>query len=449
LATISGTTVNWSPVRVDGYGPVLGYQSPTLTANTLLADTLVWRSRGIDPSCFYNLGARYCDPVSGHFLSPEPLGHAGSMDLHSFCNGDPANYFDPTGRFGKGDFGQEINDLENAGEDLRNVGNAAFHDAQGFEAGVSDFFTGSHYGAALNSQSYGFYGFGQGSSQAVAELAEHTAVIVLQVGLAVATDGIGEAGLLADEGTAVEEGAALEESEIGEANASKLANTFDESGQGEFGFVKQVEEEQAASAVETGGTKLSNTFNEAGQGEFGFLGQVKSKAAGTAGAEQLELPFGGAEGASEAQGGALQGEQLELDFNGVGNGVNTGSEGFWIGEGLPNGGTAGEGPGAALRGGQDFPLDTRSQALQDAKAANSVSRSAQPLVIKPGTPEGNVVGLRPDQNVRLYQYINNDAEPIWIREDMPVTYPDGGMQGPHFNSGPAGGNLINHHYWIE
>ncbi|MGC9944001.1 MAG: RHS repeat-associated core domain-containing protein, partial [Verrucomicrobiota bacterium] len=102
MATISGTTVNWSPVRVDGYGPVLGYQSPTLTANTLLADTLVWRSRGIDPSCFYNLGARYYDPLVGHFLSPDPLGHAGSMDLHSFCNGDPVNCFDPTGRFGKG-----------------------------------------------------------------------------------------------------------------------------------------------------------------------------------------------------------------------------------------------------------------------------------------------------------------------------------------------------------
>jgi hypothetical protein len=38
--------------------------------------------------------------AEGHLLSAGPLGHAGSMDLHSFCNGDPINSFDPTGRFG-------------------------------------------------------------------------------------------------------------------------------------------------------------------------------------------------------------------------------------------------------------------------------------------------------------------------------------------------------------
>jgi RHS repeat-associated protein len=113
LATIS-SKVRWSPVRVGGYGPVLGYQSSTLTANTPLADTLVWRSRSIDPSGFYNLGARYYDPIAGHFLSPDPLGHAASMDLHSFCDGDPINQFDPTGRFGKGDFEQGKQELQTA-----------------------------------------------------------------------------------------------------------------------------------------------------------------------------------------------------------------------------------------------------------------------------------------------------------------------------------------------
>ena len=103
LATVfDGLSTIWSPIRVDGYGPVLGYQSPTLTANTLLADTLLWRSRTIDPSGLYNLGARYYDPIAGHFLSADPLGHAASMDLHSFCSGDPINSFDPDGRFGKG-----------------------------------------------------------------------------------------------------------------------------------------------------------------------------------------------------------------------------------------------------------------------------------------------------------------------------------------------------------
>jgi RHS repeat-associated protein len=98
LATISGTAVNWNPVRVSGYGPVLGYQSPTLTAGTPLAETLLWRTHRIDPSGFYYLGARYYDPLAGHFLSPDPLGHAASMDLYSAFNGDPVNNFDPDGR---------------------------------------------------------------------------------------------------------------------------------------------------------------------------------------------------------------------------------------------------------------------------------------------------------------------------------------------------------------
>lgn len=34
----------------------------------------------------------------GLFLSPDPLGHAASMDLYSYCGGDPVNHFDPDGR---------------------------------------------------------------------------------------------------------------------------------------------------------------------------------------------------------------------------------------------------------------------------------------------------------------------------------------------------------------
>jgi RHS repeat-associated protein len=97
LATVSGANVNWSPVRVGGYGPALGYQPPVLSPNTPLAETEIWRSRRIDPSGFYYLGARYYDPVAGHFLSSDPLGHSASMDLYSAFNCDPINYFDANG----------------------------------------------------------------------------------------------------------------------------------------------------------------------------------------------------------------------------------------------------------------------------------------------------------------------------------------------------------------
>jgi len=35
------------------------------------------------------------------FISPDPEGHVASMDLYSYCNGDPVNGYDPDGRFGK------------------------------------------------------------------------------------------------------------------------------------------------------------------------------------------------------------------------------------------------------------------------------------------------------------------------------------------------------------
>jgi RHS repeat-associated protein len=107
LATVAGTNANWNPVRVGGYGPVNGYQAPVLSPSVPLAETLLWRSRRIDPSGFYCLGARYYDPLAAHLLSPDPLGHAASMDLYSAFGNDGINYFDPTGRLGK-QVGQDV-----------------------------------------------------------------------------------------------------------------------------------------------------------------------------------------------------------------------------------------------------------------------------------------------------------------------------------------------------
>ena len=43
-------------------------------------------------------GTRYYEPTTGRFLSPDPMGHAASMSLYDFANGDPVNRFDPDGR---------------------------------------------------------------------------------------------------------------------------------------------------------------------------------------------------------------------------------------------------------------------------------------------------------------------------------------------------------------
>jgi len=99
---------------------------------------------------------------------------------------------------------------------------------------------------------------------------------------------------------------------------------------------------------------------------------------------------------------------------------------------------------------------SRSAALTEAKLANGIPLSRGPnRTIKPNTPEGINAGLRSGDNVRLYEYTNSSGQKIWIREDKAASYgaPGGrGDQGPHFNSGPAGGDqkdLKNHHYWSQ
>lgn len=43
------------------------------------------------------LGARYYDPTLGRFLSPDPIGHAGGLNLYGYCGNDPVNKVDPSG----------------------------------------------------------------------------------------------------------------------------------------------------------------------------------------------------------------------------------------------------------------------------------------------------------------------------------------------------------------
>ena len=43
------------------------------------------------------LGARYYDPTLGRFLSPDPIGHAGGLNLYGYCGNDPVNTVDPSG----------------------------------------------------------------------------------------------------------------------------------------------------------------------------------------------------------------------------------------------------------------------------------------------------------------------------------------------------------------
>jgi len=98
VASVTGSTATWFSTRVGAYGPLPGTQAATLTDITQLAASTAWRGRRIDPTGFYDLGARYYEPTSGRFLSADPFGQAASPSLYDFAGGDPVNSFDPTGR---------------------------------------------------------------------------------------------------------------------------------------------------------------------------------------------------------------------------------------------------------------------------------------------------------------------------------------------------------------
>jgi RHS repeat-associated protein len=103
VATISGGSVTWNTTRVGGFGPLPDSPAQPLTSAAQLASAVCWRGHYIDPTGFYWIGKRYYEPVSGRWLSCDPLGYAASSSLYEFAGNDPVNNFDPDGRiFGTG-----------------------------------------------------------------------------------------------------------------------------------------------------------------------------------------------------------------------------------------------------------------------------------------------------------------------------------------------------------
>lgn len=101
-------SLTWNPARPTGYGAVPGYRPAPLSHGASIVGSAAWRGRWTDLTGLTWLGARYYDPIAGHFLSADPLGHASDVSLYAFANGDPVNGFDPDGRFGKNIYEQGV-----------------------------------------------------------------------------------------------------------------------------------------------------------------------------------------------------------------------------------------------------------------------------------------------------------------------------------------------------
>ena len=79
------------------YGP---QTKPTLPTDLIsYALSLSWHDKALDPTGLILMGARYYDPKTGRFISPDPLGHPLCINLYAYTDGDPINYSDLDGRF--------------------------------------------------------------------------------------------------------------------------------------------------------------------------------------------------------------------------------------------------------------------------------------------------------------------------------------------------------------
>lgn len=97
-AIVTAEKVLWNLDYPTPYGPKARpeKEDPDLLA---YAQSLTWQSKRMDPTGLIWLGARYYDPVSGRFLSTDPVSHPVCMDLYAYANGDPINNMDLDGRF--------------------------------------------------------------------------------------------------------------------------------------------------------------------------------------------------------------------------------------------------------------------------------------------------------------------------------------------------------------
>jgi RHS repeat-associated protein len=79
------------------YGP---QTKPTLPTDLIsYALSLSWHDKALDPTGLILMGARYYDPKTGRFISPDPLGYPLCINLYAYTDGDPINYSDLDGRF--------------------------------------------------------------------------------------------------------------------------------------------------------------------------------------------------------------------------------------------------------------------------------------------------------------------------------------------------------------
>ena len=78
----------------DPYGKVIG------SSGTLAGDVRFVGTHGVtaDENGLYHMQARYYDPEAKRFITEDPIGLSGGLNLYGYVGGDPVNRIDPTGQ---------------------------------------------------------------------------------------------------------------------------------------------------------------------------------------------------------------------------------------------------------------------------------------------------------------------------------------------------------------
>jgi RHS repeat-associated protein len=89
--TAAGNTID-NQYRYEPFGGVQG-TNPSSVPNAM---QFAGREYDAETQLYYDR-ARYVDPALGRFVSEDPIGLAGGMNLYAFVGNDPVNGWDPTG----------------------------------------------------------------------------------------------------------------------------------------------------------------------------------------------------------------------------------------------------------------------------------------------------------------------------------------------------------------
>jgi RHS repeat-associated protein len=98
FSTSTGSQVAW--YRYDAFGRMLQSSGTLSGANRMRFSSKPWMAPGVDDSAgMYYYGYRFYDPLTQRWLTRDPLGEEGGLNLYQFALNNPLNGIDAFGEF--------------------------------------------------------------------------------------------------------------------------------------------------------------------------------------------------------------------------------------------------------------------------------------------------------------------------------------------------------------